>query len=180
MLRTVSRALRRFWRNTEGSPTVEFVIVFPAFMVLFVSSFEAGLMQIRATMLERGVDMAVREIRLSTSTPPTYDDVKRMVCDGAGLIPNCLDSIRLEMRRISPHTGSMNVPVQAQCVDRQEPVEPVEFDDVGDENDLMLLRVCVLFRPLAPTTGLGYQLANGDADGEYALVSMSAYVSEPL
>lgn len=179
MIKSLAQHLGQFWRQTRGSATIEFVIVFPAFMVLFVSAFEAGLMQIRATMLERGMDLAVREVRLSTGSTPTYEELKADICNGAALIPNCLESLRLEMRRIDPRQ-TMNVPVKAECVDRQQPVQPAVRYDVGAENDLMLLRACVLFRPLAPTTGLGFQLAGGEAgSGEYALVTMSAYVSEP-
>ncbi|MBM7069191.1 TadE/TadG family type IV pilus assembly protein [Actibacterium sp. 188UL27-1] len=179
MFKSFARHLRRFGRQTKGSASIEFVIVFPAFMLLFVSAFEAGLMQIRATMLERGLDLAVREVRLSTGSTPSYDELKVMICDGAGLIPNCLSSLRLEMKRIDPRVG-LSGGEQAQCIDRRLDVQPVVRYDVGAENDLMLLRACVLFTPLAPTTGLGFQLAGGDADGEYALISMSAYVSEPL
>ncbi|MFT6913008.1 MAG: Flp pilus assembly protein TadG [Paracoccaceae bacterium] len=177
IVRPLRRALRRFLKVERGTATIEFVLVFPPLMLLFISAFEAGLMQVRHTMLDQGLDKSVRTLRLGTNAPLAYADLKQAICDGAGLIPNCMDNLKLEMVRIDPQT-TMNVTVHADCVDRAEPLAPVREYAVGDENDLMLLRACVLFDPMFPTTGLGFQMPKKSGDA-YALVSMSSYVSEP-
>ena len=102
MIRTLAKILRLFRRSEEGSATVEFVLVFPMFMVLFTSAFEAGLMMTRHVMLERGLDMAVREVRLNTGAAPSPDQFKEMICEGAGIIPDCMNNLKLEMRPIDP------------------------------------------------------------------------------
>lgn len=171
------RVLRQFQRREDGTATIEFVLVFPVFMVLFVSAFELGLLQVRHTLLERGLDLAVREVRLSTSNPPNYVDLKKAICNGAMIIPDCLTNLKLEMVRIDPWVG-VSVPRAADCVDRAQPVAPVRSYVTGATNDLMFLRVCSLFDPIFPMTGLGFQMPKQNG-GAYALVSMSSFVSEP-
>ena len=57
---------RRAFRFENGAASVEFVIVFPFFFGVFISSFEIGMMNIRALLLERATDLVVREIRLNS------------------------------------------------------------------------------------------------------------------
>lgn len=81
--------IRRFLRNETGSSTVEFCILLPAFLALFISSYEAGLLMVRNVMLERGVDLAVRDLRLGTPEPPTFEEFKQSICDNSLIIANC-------------------------------------------------------------------------------------------
>ncbi|WP_291833993.1 TadE/TadG family type IV pilus assembly protein [Limimaricola sp.] len=178
MIRTALRSLSRLWRREDGTATIEFVLVFPAFMVLFVSAVELGLLQTRQAMLERGLDMAVREIRLNTKTSFSSYDIKRMICSGAGILPDCVNTMKLEMRRVDLRNWS-DIPSTPDCVDVSEPFSPMVKFQNGQENQLMVLRVCSLFKPLLPGMGLGYQV-HKESGGMYALVSMSAFVMEPL
>lgn len=171
------RKLKRFLKAEDGTATIEFVLVFPAFMILFVSAFELGLLQVRHTMLERGLDVTVREIRLSTAAPPSYVNLKKAVCNNAMIIPDCLANLKIEMVRVDPRAG-VSVTRVPDCVDRAQPLAPVRAYNTGNDNELMLLRVCALFDPIFPLTGLGFQIPK-QSGGAYALVSMSSYVSEP-
>lgn len=171
------RPLRRFRRKEDGSASVEFVVVFPAFMILFVSAFESGLLMTRHVMLERGLDMAVRAVRIGTIDPVTHDQIKTMICNGAGVIPDCMNQVKVEMRPIDPRAWS-NIPLEADCIDRDEANNPTRNFANGGENQLMVVRACALFDPIFPTTGLGAQLPR-KSGGAYALVSSSAFVMEP-
>ncbi|NET52160.1 MAG: pilus assembly protein, partial [Merismopedia sp. SIO2A8] len=62
----------------------------PGFLAIFISAYESGLMMVRNVMLERGVDIAVRELRLGTPQPPTFDEFKQSICDASGIIQNCV------------------------------------------------------------------------------------------
>tara|TARA_B110000503_G_C7106733_1_gene396235 strand:+ start:292 stop:828 length:537 start_codon:yes stop_codon:yes gene_type:complete len=178
MMMAISRFLRRFRRADDGNATVEFVLVFPVFMVLFISAFEAGLMMTRHVMLERGLDMAVREVRLNTGAAPTHDQFKTMICQGAGIIPNCMENLKLEMRPIDPRNWS-NIPSVADCVNTDEPFQAPRNYQTGAPNQIMIVRACSLFLPIFPGTGLGFQMPRQSGDF-YALVSMSAFVMEPI
>ncbi|UYV38637.1 pilus assembly protein [Rhodobacteraceae bacterium D3-12] len=168
---------KRLWDREDGTATVEFAIVFPFFISLFLSSVELGMITLRHTMLERGLDLAVRDIRLGTGTAPQHDDIKDEICEYAGLIPNCAASLRLEMVQVDLRTA-VAMPDDVDCVDTSKEVEPVRSFVNGQENELMILRACVKYDPIFPTSGLGKQL-KVDGAGQAALVAMSAFVQEP-
>ena len=69
MSRLVRNSLRRrlAWLRgcEEGSATVEFVIIFPAIMMLLLMSVEVGVMMARGMMLDRGIDVSMRTLRLA-------------------------------------------------------------------------------------------------------------------
>ena len=169
--------LRRFRGDEAGNTTIEFVILFPLFMVLFLSAIESGIYMTRYVMLERGLDDTVRAIRLGTTNQVDVDDVKQMICSGAAVIPDCQNVVKVEMIRVDP-LNHVQLAARADCVDRNDPAAPARNFATGESNDFMLLRVCALFNPLFPTTGLGFQMPREDGDS-YALVSMSAFVMEP-
>ena len=178
MRRLLRRTLRRFRLSENGSATVEFVLVFPAFIILFLSAFESGLLMTRQVMLDRGTDMAVRRIRLETKTAFTPSQVKRMICNAAGIIPNCVDNTKLEMRQVDPRSWT-DVPTVADCVDVSDPYAPPRAFQSGAPNQLMVIRACSLFKPMFPGAGLGFQLPRSSGDF-YALVSTTAFAMEPI
>ena len=176
--RAKSRAYR-FRRDETGASTVEFVLIFPAFLALFISSYEAGLLMIRNVMLERGVDLAVRELRLGTPVPPSFDEFKQSICDSALIIRDCDEVIQVELRPVSTTTWAP-LAGPARCIDMASDIDPIDQTEysVGTNNELMLVRVCSLFDPLFGTTGFAMRLPLFD-DGRYALVATSSFVNEP-
>ncbi len=166
-----------FFRRTDGSSTIEVVILFPAFLIVLLASVESGIMMIRNVLLERGVDIAVRELRLGTSVPATEADLINLICEGAAFINDCDTVLRLEMVRVDMATFSMPT-TSSTCVQRDELTQPVLEYTAGSDHELMLLRVCASFNPYFPTTGLGLRLPK-DATGHYSLTAASAFVVEP-
>lgn len=175
--------LAKVRKNEDGSATVEFAILFPAFMMVFLASFESGLLMTRYVMLERGLDLAVRAVRLGTNVPGPVDAdaLKTMICNGAGIIPDCMTNVKVEMRPVDPFQGlsnSTSIPRRADCVDRDDPTLPNRTFATGTSNQMMILRVCAIFDPFFPTGTLGTRIATL-AGPTYALVSTSAFVMEP-
>lgn len=171
------RLLQRFRKSEDGSATVEFVIIFPLFMFLFVSCFELGTVMLRQTMLDRGIDMAVRQVRIGAVPNVTHDILKDMICDRAAILPNCNTELKLEMRVIDPRAW-VNMPAVADCIDRADRSLPVLNFQTGLPNQMMVLRACHLFDPYFPTFGLGEFIPRQSGDA-YALISTSSYVVEP-
>ncbi|WP_368184600.1 TadE/TadG family type IV pilus assembly protein [Aestuariibius sp. HNIBRBA575] len=169
--------LRKFRRDEDGNSTIEFVLVVPFIMTIFLCSFEMGLMMIRNVMLERGVDLAVRSVRLGTTNQVNADQLRDMVCNGAGIIPDCQSAVKIEMVRIDT-AAWVDIPRDADCVDRNDPAAPARSFTTGGMNELMVLRVCALFDPIFPTTGLGFRMPK-ESNGAYAIVTTSAFVMEP-
>lgn len=174
---TLRDGLRRFWRATEGTATVEFVIVFPVIMMLVFQSLEAGWIMVRKTMLDRAVDMTVRDLRLGHLPNPTNDSLRQHICSLTAVINNCTSSLMIELKPIDTSTYSLPS-ANAPCVDRTAKIQPVTTVQQGAGDNLMLIRVCAVVDLLFPGTGLGLALPK-DASGGLDLVSSSAFVNEP-
>lgn len=179
MLAWIFKTLGKLRRDDKGGVTVEFVIVFPVFMSLFISVFESGLMMTKVMMLERGLDLTVRQIRLApSSTAITHDAVKTMICDHALILADCEDNIQIEMVPIDATTFTMPGR-NSQCIDRESEVEPVVSFNAGGQNDIMFIRACVVVDPMFPNIGLGLVFTK-DPSGGVRLISSSAFANEPI
>lgn len=172
------RTLRAFGLSEKGVASVEFVIVFPFFVGVFLSSFEVAIMNIRAVVMERSVDIAVREIRLGGGTSIEHNDVRTQICNNAILIPECEDVTKIELTRVDRDTWTANVEDQADCQDRLDEIKPPKNFQNGTANDLMLIRVCAVVDTIFPTFGVGRSIPQ-DENGGYILISSSAFVNEP-
>ncbi|MEY1554816.1 TadE/TadG family type IV pilus assembly protein [Yoonia sp. R2331] len=170
--------LRAFRAEEDGAGTLEFILILPFYLILFTSAYEGGVLSTRHVMLERGLDVTVREVRIGRLPDPTNDNLSARICEVASIIPNCLTNIRLEMLVREPRNFA-NVG-DIDCVDRTVNNQPaVVFNNTGDNNDLMILRACVLFDPMLPTSGLGKAIPKKSGSA-YALVATSSYVMEPF
>lgn len=176
--KNLGRRLRAFGLSENGVASVEFVVVFPFFVGVFLSSYEVAIMNIRAVMMERAVDIAVREIRLSGGANIQHDDVRQNVCNEAILIPACLDVTKIELTRVDRDTWTTNLEDEADCQDRLDVIRPPKNFQNGAQNDLMLIRVCATVDAIFPNFGVGRTIPKDDQGG-YILISTSAFVNEP-
>ncbi len=175
------RFFRRFRKSDAGNGTIEFVIIFPAIFMIFISSFELGLLSTRHSMLERGVDLTVRDLRLGNNVPYTYNQLKGQLCANSSVLPKCRENMRLEMIQLDPRQPNVvqqRVSMAPDCVDVSNPIKPVRNFDPDVRNQIMYLRVCVLFEPLFPAAALGARLPHHSGE-LYALVASTAYATEP-
>lgn len=177
VLHQMRRWLKAKARDENGAATIPFVIFLPFFMLMIMSSLEMGVVMLRHVMLERALDISVRDLRLGIWTSPNHDEFKRVVCRRAGIIPNCMNVLLVELRPVSTDTWQ---PLSSgpTCVDRAEEINPPPPFAPGVGDEFMLIRACAKFDPIFPTSGLGFQLPK-DNTGAYALVSSSAFVNEP-
>jgi hypothetical protein len=189
MIRLFRRTTRAFGRE-DGNATVEFVIVLPILFSIFMMSFEAGLLMMRSVLLERATDITMRELRTGNIPNPTLANLKTEICNRTVIINDCETSISIFLEPISQVTWAFPAG-GTQCVDRDiaGDIDPSTEPDIGSQNELMLVRVCVLQRAIFPTlglgddrafVGLGESLVEQDPGyGEYGLVVTSTFVNEP-
>ncbi len=177
MIRGLRACLRRFGRSESGSATIEFAITFPAMLFFLLSGVELGMITLNQAMLERSIDMTVRDIRLGTGAAPQHDEIKDTICERAGFIEDCADNMRLEMIQVDPYNWN-GLSGDPDCIDRSEDVAPVRSFVNGQSNELMILRACVKIAPMFPTVGLGATIGK-DGAGNYALYATAAFVQEP-
>lgn len=165
------------WRREDGAAALEFVLVVPVLLTIFFAAFEAGLLMTRKIMLERGLDMTMRQLRLGEYSSPTPEIIKKDICDRALILRDCTDALRIELRPVD--MTSWEFPSQAvQCVDREEPIQPPTTFSPGAAHEIMLVRACILQHAMFPTTGIGLRLPKTGND-EYAIAATSAFVNEP-
>lgn len=169
------RALGALAGDESGTATIEFVMFVPVFLTVFMSAFESGLLMTRQSMLERAVDVSVRELRLGWK--PTHDQLKARICQLATVFPDCSTSVMLELRPISTVTWGPLDP-NVKCVNRDAVIQPIVDWIQGLQNEMMLVRACSVFNPIFPITGMGLNLPL-DASGGYQLAASSAFVNEP-
>ena len=185
-MKCVVNKLRRFRRKQDGNASIEFVILFPAFMFLFLTGFEAGYYMVRNVALERAVDIAVRDVRLGNGNAsgqvPGFAALKKRICDEAGIIPDCMRTVQVELQPIPRGVGSVNNVTGGvvRCIDADAPPNTTQQGafDIGAQNQMMLVRVCAISQPLFPTTGIGVGMRM-DQKGNYAIVAATAFVNEP-
>ena len=171
------KRLVALFRREDGTATLEFVISLPVLMIIFTGSFESGLLMTRSIMLEQAVDRTMRELRLGHYPIPTAELLKDEICDRALIFTECRALIMIEMTRVTTATFTFPTTVTA-CINRDEDIQPVTALQIGQQNDIMLVRVCVIQNALLPGTGLGLGLKR-DSGGGYALIAVSAFVTEP-
>lgn len=176
MIKLLESRMRRFRRSEDGNATIEFIFIFPAFMFFVLSGVELALLTTQQGMLERAVDITVRDIRLGTGNNLQHDDIKDVVCERAQFIKNCSENLRLEMIKQDPFQV-LALPETPDCTDNSEQVNPVRNFENGLENELMILRVCAKIDPVFPTSAMGRALV--DETGQYALTATTAFVQEP-
>lgn len=174
-------------RNEDGNATVEFVLVFPPLMLLFISAFEIGLANVQHVMLERGTDLGVRELRLLGGGGPLteaerdqlYENLRTTICDAAFVIPNCRDVVQIQLEPVAMDSGDWALmDFDIDCIDRTSEIDPLIRFENGAQNELMLVRVCAVIDPIFPSMGLGAVMPKDDSGG-YLLVTSSAFVNEP-
>lgn len=175
-LARIQRALARTWRAEGGAVTVEFVIIFPFVLSLLLMSIDSGITQLRQVFLHRAVDLAVREVRLGRTNDA--DRMSDLICARTAMLPGCRQKIAVEMQPINTETfDGLDAPNQ--CVDRETEIAPaLVFDPGAGEQELMLIRVCVIADPFVRLTGYISALPMNE-DGDYVLVSNSVFVMEP-
>jgi hypothetical protein len=172
--------LRRWFKKAsreDGTASVEFVIVLPIIMTIFMASFEAGFFMIRSVLLEQAVDITMREVRLGHFEDVDAALLKDEICGRILMFSNCQASMSIEMVRVSTSTWSLPGNVMT-CVSRSENTEPAVQMQIGQQNEMILVRACIIQDAIFPSTGIALQLPL-DSQGGYALYAKSAYVVEP-
>lgn len=178
MKRLLARVLSRFVGDERATASVEFVLTVPVLMLIFMSSFESGLLMTRQILLEQSLDEVMRDLRLGKIDSPNATKIKNRICAKSIIFTDCVNSTSVELTPIDGTSWTLPSANTA-CSERDdEAVQPVVTFVPGSENEMMLVRVCVVQDAMFPTTGLGADLPL-DNQGGYGLIAISAFVNEP-
>ncbi len=164
------------FRSEQGTATVEFVLTAPAVIFTFIAALESGIFMVRYILLDRALDMTVRELRLGLIETPALADLKSSICDNTGLVSDCRNNLQIEM--FSVNTATWVLPQRgANCRDRAEQIN-IDEPNLGVENEVMMIRACLTADALFPTTSIAARM-NLDSQNGYYISSTSAFVNEP-
>ncbi len=173
----MKRLLTIFRREDRGHASIEFVIMFPLFFWIMVSAIDIGIITMRSALLERALDVVVRDIRLSTGTAPDHDEIRRRICAANSVVKDCENNLLLEMRIVDLRDWS-DLPAQTTCTNQAEETQPLTTFENGMDNQLMILRACAKITPMFGEQGIGPYL-HKDSNGDVAIIALSAFVQEP-
>jgi Flp pilus assembly protein TadG len=186
-VRHLTDHIRRFARDERATSTLEFVIMFPVVLTLFIAAFETGMILSRQVLLERSLDEAVRILRLvRTITDPvtgdprplTSADIQDAICDNTNSIPRCDEVLVVQLTRVNRQTYDIPTP-DVVCVDRSDlTVQPNNTFQQGQDNELILIRTCAVVDRILPFSGFGLNLVRDDTGGIH-IVASSVFVNEP-
>jgi len=125
----LANACASFRKDETGTGTLDFMMVLPAAMFFAATSYESGTYGLRNVMLERAVDVTVRQVRIGAIPDPTHAQLKERICEEAAIIPECMANVKLEMIRKDPRSWT-DVSEVADCnggIRRRRPCACVNF-----------------------------------------------------
>ncbi len=169
--------VKRGLRSEVGTASMEFVIIVPTVMMIFMAAIESGAFMTRLIMLERSVDNVMRTLRLGQIPNPTAALLKSRICDGSVIMRDCASNITIDLQPVSTTTWAFPA-TSPECVNRDENIEPATTFNPGAQHEIMMVRVCVIQDAIFPVVGIGLKLAR-DESGGYALATTTAFVNEP-
>lgn len=170
--------IQAFARDDRATATMEFVIMFPVVITMFIAVFETGMILSRQVLMERSLDEAVRILRLSQGLVLTSADIRDAICDNTSSIPDCDRTLVVDLRRIDRNTYDIPTP-DVICVDRNNiDITPGNLFQQGQDNDLILIRTCAVVDRILPFSGFGLNLVRDDT-GALHIVAASVFVNEP-
>lgn len=175
--------ISRFFRREDGFATFEFMLILPVFVMLFISSFELGTVMLRQTMLDRAIDMTVRQIRIGAVTNVDHETIKQMICARTVFLTDCPTELKLEMQVVDPRDWE-EMALDVDCIDQEDYGIPPRRFEAGSDNQMMILRACHLFEPFVSSLGFVNQQVLGEtipreSGNSYRLVATASYVVEP-
>jgi hypothetical protein len=178
MMRAFTRFLRNFRKKEEGTASIEFLIAIPVLMTIFMASFESGYFMVRHIMLERSVDLTMRELRMGLlPTVSNAAGLRPIMCARAVVLKDCLTTLKVELQPVSTATWTLPA-TPTTCTDRSVAINTDPGFDKGGGGEPVLVRVCVRQQAFFPTTGIALALPK-DPLGGYALLARSVFINEP-
>jgi len=169
-----------FLCNKAGAAAVEFALIAPILIGLVFSSFELGIAMVKVTTLDHAVAQAAKLIYTGAATNRgiTQDDMAGLICDELSLFPKCKDNITIELAPVSSFRDRLDSNVD--CRDSTNPptIAPSITYNAGANDQVLIMRVCLISDLLTPGMKLGLRLSTTDT-GRSQIVSTTAFRNEP-
>ncbi len=172
------RLLARLRASEEGAVTIPALLWLPLFIMIMAGSVEMCVLIFKQTLLDRGIDLTTRIMRLGIAPLPSHDQLKRSVCENIGFVHNCMDRLAVEVFPVDTATWTATNQAAALCTDSSVAAAISPQIARGGTNQMMILRACLKVDTMMQANPLAWALVR-DAGGQTALVSITAFVNEP-
>lgn len=188
---------RGFLRREDGAVTIPALLWIVFFIMFMFSGIEFGVVLIKQTLLDRATEATARIIRLAQHPNVTEGTLRASICDQAGFFgDSCFQRISVETFVVDQSNWTSSIDTHPlRCEDFSDMTKPHPSATLEGvlPNQIVLMRVCLREKPmmLFGSINIGETSLNefiaaallgaspvGD-DGEYALVSNTAFVIEP-
>jgi Flp pilus assembly protein TadG len=168
---------RRFASDSSGTTAIEFAILAPMFVALMFTTFEVGWLVTKSTLLDRALDIAIRDIRVGdAAAAKSQKALISAICDNLYVVTDCASSLTVEMTRIM--TKNDFPATDATCVDRDAGLSPIVSFTPGSRAEIMFVRACLVSDALTPYIGIAFHFVKDSKNG-YSIVASSAFMNEP-
>jgi Flp pilus assembly protein TadG len=168
--------VRRFTRNRSGATVIEFAFIGPLFFGLLFGILETGLLYLKTTAIDAGVEEAKRVVMtgqvLAAGTPSQQlSKFKVAFCDQAGWIIPCGD-VKFDVRAFTSFaSASMPNPVVGGVFNSGG----MQFNP-GTPNQIVVIRA--YYESTSITAMIRYDVANL-TNGNVLLAGSAAFKNEP-
>lgn len=172
------RLLARLRRSEEGAVTIPTLFWMPLFIMIMAASVEFCVLIFKQTLLDRGVDLTTRIMRLGIEPLPSHTQLKRSICTNIAFIPKCMDRLAVEVFPVDTDTWTASNQSAALCTDSTSAAALAPQIERGGSNQMMILRACLKIDTMMKVNPLAAALVR-DAGGQTALISITAFINEP-
>ena len=178
-LKNLFSTSKRFGKNKRGAAALEFAIVAPLFLTLMMSTFEVGWFYFVNSAVDGATINIAREIRTGQIRGDNNFDVDEFmdeeVCPRLQFFGNCEERLTAEVMVFSSFQELADEDSATVC----QGDDPDLIDDIvvdpGGEQDIVRIRICLVYDTLNPTIGLNL----ATKDGQRRITSTYIHRNEP-
>jgi len=132
--------LKRLLRNDEGAVAIEFAAVAFPFFLLIIATIETAIVFMAGMSLEHGMQRTARFVQTGQAViaDMSQDDFKTMVCDNAVMLPDCVATINVDVRKFDDFTSATFPPM---TLPNGNPLNSADYQyDIGTSEETVVVR----------------------------------------
>ena len=169
--------LKRFIRNDDGVVAIEFAAVAFPFFLLILGTIETATVFMAGMALDYGMSSTARFVQTGQANAVGLSETgfKTMICDAAVMLPNCVSTINVDVRKFDKFTDASFPPMTKPNGD---PLDPGDYQyDIGQAESTVVIRVSYEWPILSSVINSGLGNMN---NGNRLLISSWAFKNEPF
>ena len=172
------RIFRRAIADQDGSTAVEFAVIAPAFLALMFSTFEVGWFYFVNSQVDAATLNAARYVRTGQAQEQGFDknEFFNAVCPPLEIFGACDDRLTIEVETFPDFATLAADTSSVVCRDDQpSEINAIPYDP-GVDNDIVRLRICLVYKTINPAIGVNVSDADG---GTRRIYSSYLFRNEP-